>query len=71
MIYNTEQMLEKLINIKKEFYNDKDTEKLFKSLFIIFADNSRKNSKLKKYIKEIENELNILKNKINSLEDKE
>lgn len=67
---NTEQMLEKLIKLKTEFEHDKDSEKLFRSIFIVMRENERKNSKLKKHISEIRSELEKMKTKIKNLEDK-
>ena len=72
MNYNTDndKMLEKLINLKQEFNKDNDSEKLFKSIFVIIAENKHQNSKLKKYVKQIEMELNMFKKKIKKLENK-
>mgnify|MGYP000878026384 FL=1 len=73
MNYNntdTDKMLEKLINLKQEFNKDNDSEKLFKSIFVIIAENKHQNSKLKKYVKQIEMELNMFKKKIKNLENK-
>jgi len=67
---NTDKMLEKLINLKQEFNKDNDSEKLFKSIFVIIAENKHQNSKLKKYVKQIEMELNMFKKKIKNLENK-
>lgn len=60
--------LEELIDIKKKFNLDKNSDKAFRSIFILLLTSKRKSNSLKKKIDILEEEISNLKNIINDKE---